>query len=132
MLPGLRVWVSPDRSVDLWWNLKPQDRLAALGAGCLRQVFRIGRTLEESGTLKEMKNGARGAPTLKIEFSDSSLRIWPILVSFVKAIGDRCKKWHFLIIIVTSYNTFSGSKSIFFKAMRLHNFASQQPSVKFT
>lgn len=73
MLPGLRVWVSPDRSVDLWWNLEPQDRLAALGAGCLRQVFRTGRTLEESGTLKEIKNGARGAPTLKIEFSDSSL-----------------------------------------------------------
>lgn len=73
VLPGIRVWVSPDRAIDLWQNLEPQDRLAALGAGCLRQVFRAGRTLEESGTLKEMKNGDRGAPTLKIEFSDSSL-----------------------------------------------------------
>lgn len=44
---------------------QPQERLAALGAGYLRQVFWTGRALCESGTLKEMKDGARGAPTLK-------------------------------------------------------------------
>lgn len=45
VLPGSRSWVSPNRATGPWYNLEPQERLAALGAGYLMQVFWTGRPL---------------------------------------------------------------------------------------
>lgn len=64
-LLGSRAWVILKKATGPWCHLEPQERLAALAAGYLMQVFWTGRDLWESDTLKEMINGTGQVPTLK-------------------------------------------------------------------
>lgn len=65
VLSRSRAWVSLNRPTGPWYNQEPQERLAALGASHLMQVFWTGRALWEFGILKEMKDEAGGIPNLK-------------------------------------------------------------------
>lgn len=60
-----RAWVILKKATGPWYHLELQERLAALAAGYLVQVFWTGRDLWESDTLKEIINGTGQFPTLK-------------------------------------------------------------------